>query len=103
MGLSLFSRCTHGALPQVEIREPDFSAYSVLQAVRIGKCSVVRVRYHNAKNYEGIKILVYKGEAPAKLDPHFCESHQSPIARFEPTKNGWNMALAFAESVRLSA
>jgi len=64
---------------------------------------VAKVKYWNATNYEGVKILVYQGALPARLDPHFCDKHKSPIARFEPTERGWMMAAAFASSINFSA
>lgn len=58
----------------------------------------VKVKYPNATNYEGNKVLVYEQVSPATLydtthlDPHFSEEGLAPIARFEPTKKGWRLA-----------
>lgn len=58
----------------------------------------VKVRYPNATNYEGVKILVFEKVSPATLrltkflDPHFSETGLAPIARFAPTKIGWALA-----------
>ena len=68
--------------------------------------TVAEVKYPDAKNYEGRKILVYENLTARELrkvsvlDPHFCENshHPSPIARFEPTPKGWKYAIAFAEA-----
>jgi len=68
-----------------------------------GPYMAVRVKYPDCKNYEGDKILAFKGLNINKLmnarfiDPHFCDSgkHPSPIARFEPTNEGWRMARKF--------
>lgn len=69
------------------------------------RCLIVKAKYPDAKNYEGIKIMVYVGfndteelrrATSNKLDPHFSENGISPIARFEPTEDGWANALKFA-------
>jgi hypothetical protein len=62
-----------------------------------GSYLVVKVNYPSAKHYEGNKVLVYDGfsidelKALKILDPHFLEnkSKPTPIARFEPTNEGW--------------
>jgi hypothetical protein len=66
---------------------------------------VVEVRYPDCSNFEGLKVLVYDGVetaameiASGKCDPHFAESGVSPIARFRPTAEGWDMAVRFAEA-----
>jgi len=64
---------------------------------------VVKVKYLNAKHYEGNKVLVYEGvkieelKKLIALDPHFSEnkSKPTPIARFEPTDQGWVNAMKF--------
>lgn len=67
---------------------------------------VLRVRYPDATNYEGVKLLVYVNFNSAdallratrnQLDPHFQRGAVSPVARFEPTMQGEAMAKAFAE------
>lgn len=69
---------------------------------------LVKVRYPDATNYEGVKILVYEGfcslaellqRTNNRLDPHFADVGVSPIARFEPTAKGWDMATKFVRSL----
>jgi hypothetical protein len=69
-----------------------------------GKVSVVEVCYPDCTNYEGRKILVFEANisrviSRTQLDPHFCEDHFSPIARFEPTERGWVHACSYAASL----
>lgn len=67
---------------------------------------LVLINYPDCTNFEGNKILVYKNVDPSTiinakfLDPHFCnnDEHPSPIARFIPTDEGWEMALKFINS-----
>lgn len=61
---------------------------------------VLMINYPNCTNYEGNKILVYNYplhiiERLNNIDPHFCENCISPIARFEPTEQGWDNAIDF--------
>jgi len=69
-------------------------------------CLVVKIHYPDAKNFEGIKILVYcdidgadnlLAKLSNKIDPHFNDSGPCPDARFPPTQKGWRNALAFAK------
>ena len=60
----------------------------------------VKVRYPDATNYEGVKVIVYLGATARRvrhakiLDPHFHDDHAAltPFARFEPTDAGWAAA-----------
>jgi len=101
MGLRLFSSSTADApviLPFVP--NPDPKDFLILKSEQIGKYLVVKVKYPGCTNYEGIKILVYRGVSLDKLilqnslDPHFAANpnYISPIARFVPTDQGWKMA-----------
>ena len=60
----------------------------------------IHIHYPNCKNYEGEKIIVYKGvrwkdiKNLKEIDPHFTdETTIKPFARFEPTTHGWDMAI----------
>ena len=70
-----------------------------------GNC-VIWVKYPDCTNYEGNKILVFRGvsvdevKGLTELDPHFSDkSNISPFARFEPTKDGWDAALALMQII----
>lgn len=83
---------------------PDPSKYEILRHKQDGDILVIEIHYPDCTNYEGKKILVYEGITLSELklqkmiDPHFSESKEfvSPIARFEPTDRGWDMANLFA-------
>lgn len=95
MGIGIGSRCNSSpyAIPD---SNPNPSNFFVLQEDRYGDFLVLLVRYPNCTNctnYEGKKLLVYKGfknskqlleRATGRLDPHFSEGSASPIARFKP-------------------
>jgi len=84
---------------------PDPSNYTIVRTTRIGKYTILKVRYNDCINYEGLKIMFWKTKDFNKmhskkvLDPHFSEQVPSCIARFEPTKEGWDMALKLARSL----
>lgn len=68
---------------------------------------VLEVQYPDCTTYEGRKILLYSGPwalmlgklTPAELDPHFREVGLHPTARFEPTDQGWQYALALGRMI----
>ncbi len=72
--------------------------YNLVKWVNYNNAHVVKAHYHDCTNYEGMKIMVYKGhyEHISYRDPHFAEIHNAPIARFEPTEEGWDNACVFA-------
>lgn len=79
---------------------PQPDNYTILRHVRVGSYLVVEIKYLDCTNYEGKKILVFKGITINDLykqrliDPHFSDNKEyySPVARFEPTEEGWNLA-----------
>jgi hypothetical protein len=81
---------------------PDPKVFNYLESKEVGDYIILKIKYPNCTNYEGIKILVFKAKLfdivkQANIDPHFTDkkNYISPIARFEPTERGWNMALEF--------
>jgi hypothetical protein len=110
MGLSPFkissSRYDRNPPKQPQLGEPNpWRCYIERHSV-IGRCLVLMVRYPDCQNYEGLKILLYRDVSPADLvkqgiDPHFLgkAGYVSPIARFEPTPEGWRMAELLARSL----
>jgi hypothetical protein len=66
--------------------------------------AILEVLYPDCTNYEGKKILVYKGITTYRLrdleslDPHFTKNGITPFARFEPTEEGWEGALSLARA-----
>jgi hypothetical protein len=83
---------------------PDPLRYSITKHIKIGKFLVVMINYPNCTNYEGNKICLYKNvtiqqlKSQKYLDPHFSKNkkYYSPIARFEPTDFGWDLAITLA-------
>jgi len=85
----------------VDIRNPDPNNYTIKKTEQIREYLIVFINYPNCFNYEGNKILVYKHTRinylinQKSIDPHFSNNKKyiSPIARFEPTNDGWLMAV----------
>lgn len=85
---------------------PDSSRYRIDTFKKIDKFLIVWIVYPNCTNYEGQKILVYQNIEMRDLlnqklvDPHFSNNtkYHSPIARFVPTNEGWEMAKRFARA-----
>jgi len=78
---------------------PSPDRWTLLKLLEFNNAYLMKVKYHDCTNYEGVKIMVYKGKytEQSNLDPHFSETGISPIARFEPSDEGMKLA------VRLSA
>lgn len=86
---------------------PNPNNYKIKQTKQVGKYVVAEIIYPDCTNYEGSKILVFENIMVAKLyevkslDPHFCENGcLSPVARFEPTKKGWALAIKMCEACK---
>ncbi len=86
--------------------DPQPHRFKVLCMHRVGDAAVVKVKYPDCTNYEGVKVLVYENAKAFQmqvrgglLDPHFLQGGGSPVARFEPTDRGWQMALDFAKTL----
>ena len=87
---------------------PNPSNYEVLDGVEIGDYIILKINYPNCTNYEGNKILLFKCrlkelQEQELIDPHFSNNpnYISPIARFEPTEDGWDNAVLLASSLDL--
>lgn len=88
------------ALKKQIAQNPDPSNYEVLEVVPQGNYLVLKVKYPNCTNLEGIKIMVVRDHLVGlikrkKLDPHFTEDGYV-VARFAPTSDGWDLAQRFA-------
>ena len=89
--------------PQPRNPNPVPTNFKILNSLSMGDLLIIEVYYPDCTNYEGKKILVYENTDVADLvkqgsvDPHFSESKKfkSPIARFEPTERGMQMAAIF--------
>lgn len=87
--------------------QPNPHQYEILDHTTVNGHLILKLKYKTAKNYDGLKILVFdKGVTAVDLlqqrwiDPHFLESDKAhyPVARFEPTERGWEWARAFCET-----
>lgn len=85
---------------------PIPTRFDVSKVAVINRWTIALVRYPDARNFEGNKILMFKGDVrelldtASALDPHFGEKNQplNPIARFRPDDEGWNLAVKLAEA-----
>ena len=80
---------------------PDPNKYKVIKDAEYRGWYLVEIKYDGVTNYEGRKILLYRGigkkdlDAQISIDPHFSDNknYHSPFARFEPTDQGWSAAI----------
>ena len=94
MGMGFFGRSCYSSPYAVQDSNPNPTNFVILHEQNIGKYLILHVKYPDCKNFEGQKLMVYKGFKNSeellkhnlfKLDPHFRNDKGSPIARFAPT------------------
>jgi len=97
-----------GGSQQSSLPNPNPKNYSIMRSKSIGKYLIVEIKYHDCTNYEGRKIMLYDCTIDELMrqkiiDPHFCDNKKylSPIARFEPSKRGWDVSAATAKALAL--
>ncbi|TRZ48528.1 MAG: hypothetical protein D4S01_10175 [Dehalococcoidia bacterium] len=84
---------------------PDPKKFAIYKCRTKGEYTLLFLKYAGCTNYEGFKILLFKENVqtiltPKEIDPHFCDGdHPSPMARFEPTNEGWNLASAVMDKL----
>ncbi len=105
MGAPPFKKtCRTGyAQPPAPAPNPRSDRWTLLDTAAFPCGYVLKVRYHDCTNFEGVKIMVYRGKyAPPRyhLDPHFHEGKDAPIARFRPDSEGWKLACILASSLQ---
>ena len=89
---------------------PNPKNFIVLKECTIGNYLILKIKYPDCTNYEGIKILVYENvtldmlKKQGSIDPHFSDNKNfhSPIARFVPTDDGAAFAGAFVSALMLA-
>lgn len=99
MGLNMFGKTSSPG-----DGTPDPRRWGALRYFQLGAHLALMVRYPDATNYEGRKILVLRATltdvyGQAVLDPHFTDAPGviSPIARLVPTDEGWKLALSLLD------
>lgn len=83
---------------------PDPSRFIIRSQKIVNGYPILVVQYFDVTNYEGIKVLVYNkhfdlNKIKNRIDPHFFDKGDSPIARFIPTNGGIEMAKILAENL----
>ena len=107
MGLSLARNCGSGAAEAAPAPNPNPKRWNLLAVHSYEHGYVLVVRYLDATNFEGVKVMVYRGSFIDRvefrrqpLDPHFTDSSDSPIARFRPDEEGIAMARELAQNLK---
>ena len=81
---------------------PSPDRFKVTKVEQIGKHLIAQINYFDATNYEGNKLCLYKNLTvndllqQKRLDPHFSKTGLSPVARFKPDAEGWDLARILA-------
>ena len=95
-------------------RTPNPEIYTIINVEEIGLSLVMKVQYTSCEkcSFDSMKVLVFEDTNLKnaihwkRIDPHFSEETpkdrtiaRAPIARFPASDRGWNLAIAFAESI----
>lgn len=90
-----------------KLPNPDPKRFKIKKiSISDSSCIAVKINYPDCTNYEGDKIMIFEKRVWRKIrwlgviDPHFTNKGYSPIARFEPTMEGWKNALKFLEILK---
>lgn len=96
-------------LEKANDKQPRADKFQIKLYYEVSGNLILVLVYPNCSNYEGQKILVYKGITLEELlkknnnliDPHFSDNPNfvSPVARFVPTKEGIDFAFQFAKNM----
>ena len=105
MGCSPFSRrcsCDSGNSEAIA-PNPSPERWEILEKHEYPNGYVLLIKYEDCTNFEGKKILVYRGRfEPMEIrDPHFSGKLDSPIARFRPDVRGMLDAMTYASGLEL--
>ena len=106
MGLSPAKNCCSGVVVDAPAPNPRPDRWTLVKVHEWPKAFVLLVRYHDATNFEGLKVMVFRGVFPGKeairarnLDPHFTPDDSSPVARFRPDREGIDLACRLAKEL----
>lgn len=103
MGMGIGHKsCYTNPSPAAIAPNPDPSNWTLVDKKIFSNGYVLKVRYNGCTNYEGIKVMVYRGKYKRPtgfLDPHFSGDSDSPVARFQPTAQGWADACEYAKKL----
>lgn len=83
---------------------PDPTRFTIVRKTIENGYPILWVHYPDVENYEGNKILMYDKDFDLELikdriDPHFFNKGDSPIARFVPTGYGLGLAVTLAHKL----
>jgi hypothetical protein len=115
MGITLFGNKSWSSYEKNEIENqvivignPVPTNYEIINNEIVNDFLILVIKYPDAKNYEGIKVLLYDKNVTVDqltkqvaIDPHFSNNKKyiSPVARFEPTDRGLMMARLMCENM----
>ena len=98
--MGLMGKSSYGGNTEPGNGNPVPTRFAIQLTKRIGEFDILLVKYPDCKNFEGDKILVFRGlngtdraQMKGQIDPHFTKGKL--VARFVPTHDGWGMAEAF--------
>lgn len=98
--MGMFKKPSMTTSYKVDPVNPNPHKFTIKRTQNINGLWITMVNYPNCTNFEGNKILVTTFDVKNKdfLDPHF-NTDGGLVARFQPTKLGWELAVNFVKSL----
>jgi hypothetical protein len=90
---------------KIQAPNPNPLVFEIISIIQVKRHVVVKIKYPNCTNYEGMKVLLYLNcdvddiKNLSEIDPHFSKSGLSPFARFIPTYDGYFAAVKLANTL----
>lgn len=74
--------------------KPDPKKFTIKKLELVNNNMIVLANYDGCVTFGGDKLMLLKGihAISETLDPHFLNEDYPVVARFIPTKDGWEMA-----------
>lgn len=104
MGLNFIGSGKGSCIPCGD-KNPNPSRFKIEKLIELEN-TYVEINYPDAKNYEGNKVLVFKGQiakeilSRSEIDPHFEEDGLPLLARLRPDFEGKWLGMAIAKGLQ---
>ena len=104
--MGLFKKRCWSSPYAVDNSNPNPKKFEIVSEESSGDWLVLMVKYPNCTNFEGMKIMLFKGyksskellkETGGELDPHFSKAKTSPIVRLRPSLEAWNIVSSIVQ------
>jgi hypothetical protein len=83
--------------PRKSAQDDNEKDFEIQRTLILGGYLIQQVYYPNCPQSTKIMVHVHSPCIYSKLEPHFGKNN-SPVARFQPSEEGWSMAIQFVSA-----